>query len=89
MRYLLINYFRKPTGQMDEVVAVARRLRTQDLQTCSVILDFKTRSVVKCSLGDQIGIREFQTVRDYYHIHYKQIIEDLERAHDETKGDTG
>jgi len=89
MRYFLINYYRKPTGQMDEVVSVSRRTRTRDLQTCSVILDFKNRSVVKCSLGDQIGIREFQTVRDYYHIHYKQIIEDLERTNDATKDHTG
>jgi hypothetical protein len=79
MRYLLVNYFQKPTGQMDEVISVARRTRPRDLQTCSVILDFKTRSVVKCSVGDQIGTRDFQTVRDYYHRHYAQLIEDLEK----------
>jgi hypothetical protein len=89
MRYLLANYYLKPTGQMDEVMSVARRVRTRDLQTASVILDFKTRSVVKCSLGDQIGTREFHTVRDYYYRHYKQIIQDLEKAHHEAKDHTG
>lgn len=89
MRYFLVNYYTKPSGQMDEVVSVARRARTRDLQTCSVILDFKNRSVIKCSLGDRIGIREFQTVRDYYHTHYKQIIEGLEQVHDETADHTG
>lgn len=74
---------------MDEVVSVARRTLTQDLQTCSVILDFKARHVVKCSLGDRIGIRDFQTVRDYYHIHHKQTIEGLEQAHHETAHYTG
>ena len=74
---------------MDEVVSLARRTRTRDLQTCSVILDFKTRSVVKCSVGDQIGTRDFQVVRDYYHTHYANLIEALEKGMDETADHTG
>ncbi len=89
MRYFLVNYYKKPTGQMDEVVSVSKRTRTRDLQTCAVILDFKTRSVVKCSIGDQIGVRDFQTVRDYYHRHYQQVIQDLEKAFDKESNHTG
>ena len=74
---------------MDEVVSVSKRTRGRDLQSCSVILDFKTRSVVKCSLGDQIGVREFQIVRDYYHTHYKQIIDGLEQIYHEKQNHTG
>ena len=84
MRYFLANYYKKPTGQMDEVISVSRRVRTRDLQTSSVILDFQARSVVKCSIGEQIGVRDFQTVRDYYHQHYSRVIEDLERMHEKS-----
>ena len=41
MRYLLVSYVRKPNGQMDEQVTVSKRVRTRDLQTCSVVLDFQ------------------------------------------------
>jgi hypothetical protein len=89
MRYFLVNYYRRPNGQMDEVVSIAKRTRTRDLQTCAVILDFKTRSVVKCSLGDQIGVRDFQTVRGYYHQHYKQVIQGLEQTFEDKSDHTG
>jgi hypothetical protein len=89
MRYFLVNYYKRPSGQMDEVVSIAKRTRTRDLQTCAVILDFKTRSVVKCSLGDQIGVRDFQTVRDYYDQHYKQVIQGLEKTFENKSDNTG
>jgi len=50
MRYLLLTYYKKPTGQIDEITAVSRNLKKRDIQTCSVILDFKTLSVVKCAV---------------------------------------
>jgi hypothetical protein len=89
MRYFLVNYYQKPTGQMDEVISVSKRTRIRDLQTCSVILDFKTRSVVKCSVGNQIGTRDFQTVRDYYHSHYAKLIDELEQGMNEITNHTG
>jgi hypothetical protein len=81
MRYLIINYYRKPTGQMDEVVSIARRTRTRDLQSAAVILDFKTRTVVKCSMDGVVVPKDWQRIRDFYHQHYSQVIEDLEKRH--------
>jgi hypothetical protein len=84
MRYLIINYYRKPTGQMDEVVSIARRIRTRDLQSAAVILDFKTRTVVKCSMDGVVVPKDWQRIRDFYHQYYSQVIEDLEKRHSET-----
>lgn len=74
---------------MDEVISVSRKIKHSDQQSCAVILDFQTRSVAKCSIGEQIGTREFQTVRDYYHTHYQRLIEDIEQANDKIKNHTG
>lgn len=51
MRYLILTYYQKATGQIDEVMAVATRLKPRDWQTANVILDFKTLSVLKCSMS--------------------------------------
>jgi hypothetical protein len=84
MRYLIINYYRRPNGQMDEVVTVARRIRPRDIQSAAVILDFQTRSVVKCSMDGVVVPKDWQRIRDFYHQHYSQVIEDLEKRHSET-----
>lgn len=69
---------------MDEVVSLSRRTKIKDLQTCSVILDFQKQQVVKCSIGQQIGVRDWKTVRDYYHQHYAEIIDELESANEKS-----
>ena len=51
MRYLLLTYYTKPTGKIDEVMTVARKLRPRDWQTCNVILDFKDQRVLLCSVA--------------------------------------
>jgi hypothetical protein len=84
MRYLIINYYRRPNGQMDEVVTVAKRVRTRDIQSAAVILDFKTRTVVKCSMDGVVVPKDWQRIRDFYHQHYSQVIVDLEKRNNET-----
>ena len=84
MRYLIINYYRKPSGQMDEVVTVSRYTRTRDIQGAAVILDFQTRRVVKCSMDGVVVPKDWRRIRDFYHQHYSQIIDDLEKRHSET-----
>jgi len=84
MRYLIINYYRRPNGQMDEVVSIARRTRMRDIQSAAVILDFETRSVVKCSMDGVVVPKDWQRIIDFYHQHYSQVIEDLEKRHSET-----
>jgi hypothetical protein len=84
MRYFVVNYYRKPNGQMDEVVSIAKRIRIRDLQSAAVILDFKLKSVVKCSMDGVVVPKNWQRIRDFYHQHYSQVIQDLEKKHIET-----
>ena len=77
MRYFLITYYKKPNGQIDETSAVSRNLKTRDLQTCNVILDFKKLQVVKCSMhGTQVP-KDWDRIVSYYNQHYASIIERL------------
>ena len=45
MRYFLITFMRKPGGQIDEQVTVAKKVKPSDLQTCNVILDYAKKKV--------------------------------------------
>jgi hypothetical protein len=74
MRYLLLTYYTKPDGKIDEVMAVAKNLKTRDHQTCNVILDFKTLSVLKCSMGGVQVPRDFDRIVEYYIKHYEATI---------------
>ena len=74
MRYLILTYYQKATGQIDEVMAVAKSLKTRDHQTANVILDFKTLSVLKCSMGGVQVPRDFNRIVEYYHQHYESTI---------------
>ena len=77
MRYLTITYMKKPNGQMDEILAVSRNIKTRDIQTCSVILDFKKLEVVKASMGSTTIPRDWDRIVQYYHQHYASTIERL------------
>ena len=77
MRYLLLTYYTKPDGKIDEVMAVSKNLKRRDHQTCNVILDFKTLSVLKCSMSGIQVPRDFDRIAGYYHQHYASTIERL------------
>lgn len=81
MRYFIVTYIKRPNGATDELTALARRLRTQDVDCASVILDFQQCAVVKASLGDKSAPRDWTRIRDFYHQHYKDIIDQLEARH--------
>ena len=74
MRYLILTYYTKPNGQIDEVMAVARSLKPRDHQTANVILDFRTLSVLKCSMGGVQVPRDFNRIVEYYMKHYESTI---------------
>ncbi len=74
MRYLILTYYKKPSGQIDEVMAVAKNLKTRDHQTANVILDFKKLDVVKCSMGGVQVPRDFNRIVEYYMKHYESTI---------------
>ena len=77
MRYLIITYYRKATGQIDESTAVARNLKMRDHQTASVILDFKKLAVVKANLNGEQAPKDFNRIVEYYMQHYENIIRRL------------
>lgn len=77
MRYLILTYYTKPDGKIDESMAVSKRIKTRDLQTASVILDFKKLQVVKATLGGASVPRDFNRIVEYYHKHYAATIERL------------
>ena len=81
MRYFLITYIKKPNGQLDECTEVSRRLRTRDLQMCSVILDFQDQKVVTASLNGQSVPKVWDRVVEYYRPYYKDIFTQLETLH--------
>ena len=74
MRYLILTYYTKPNGQIDESMAVAKSLKTRDHQTANVILDFRTLSVLKCSMGGVQVPRDFDRIVEYYMKHYESTI---------------
>lgn len=77
MRYLILTYYQKANGQIDEVMAVAKNLKARDHQTANVILDFRTLSVLKCSMrGTQVP-KDWDKIVSYYHQHYAATIERL------------
>jgi hypothetical protein len=77
MRYLIITYYKKANGQIDETTAVARNLRMRDHQTASVILDFKKLAVVKANLNGETVPKDFNRIVEYYMQHYENIIKRL------------
>ena len=77
MRYMLLSYYQKASGQIDEVVAVAKNLKHRDYQTCAVILDFKKLQVVQASLNGQIVPKDFNKIVEYYYQYHKNTINRL------------
>jgi hypothetical protein len=77
MRYLLLTYYRKPDGKIDESMAVSKRVKPSDLQTANVILDFKKLEVVKASMGGTAVPRDWDRILAYYYQHYASTIERL------------
>jgi len=77
MRYLLLTYYTKPNGKIDEAMTVSRNLKTRDHQTCSVILDFKQLKVIKASMDGTQVPRDWDRIVGYYHQHYASTIERL------------
>jgi hypothetical protein len=79
MRYLLITFMRKPNGQIDEQVAVAKKVKPSDLQTCNVILDYAKKKIDKCVIEGKALEREWDRMHDYYVRIYPNLIAQLEK----------
>ena len=81
MRYFIVRYLKKPSGQMDELVAVSKKIKLSDAASAAVILDFKSRRVEKAHLDGTTLPRDFTRIRNIYAQHYSGIIQDLEAIH--------
>lgn len=77
MRYLILTYYKKPDGSIDEAMEVSTRLRTRDIQCANVILDFKKLKVEKASMSGVNVPPDFNRIVEYYMQHYENIIKRL------------
>jgi hypothetical protein len=75
MRYLLLTYYTKATGQIDEVMTVSKKIKPRDWQTANVILDFKEQQVLAASVQGMTATRDWDTIVSYYYKHYSHTIE--------------
>jgi hypothetical protein len=77
MRYLLLTFYTKASGKIDEVMTVTQKLKTKDWQTANVILDFLEQKVLTSRINGQESTRDWDTIVSYYYQHYPSTIERL------------
>jgi hypothetical protein len=84
MRYLLLTYYTKPSGKIDEVMHLSKKLRRKDWQMTNVILDFQDQKVLLCSVNGISANKDWDTIVSYYYQHYPATIERLfqDNGHD-------
>ena len=70
---------RKPNGQIDEQVAVSKRVKTSDIQTCNVILDFVKKKIDKCVIEGKVVETDWDKMNEYYKRIYPSLIAQLEK----------
>jgi hypothetical protein len=70
---------RKSGGQIDEMVAVSKKIKASDLQTCNVIIDYGTKKVEKCIIEGKKVDTDFEKMNEYYKQVYPKLIMQLER----------
>lgn len=70
---------RKANGQIDEQVAVSKRVRTSDLQTCNVIIDYEKKKLEKCVIEGKVVDTDFEKMNEYYKKVYPTLIDQLEK----------
>jgi len=84
MRYLFIQFIRKPNGQIDEAVSMSRRVKTTDHQVMNVILDYAEKKVLKCVIEGKVVDTDWDRMNNYYKKIYPALIDQLEKEADIT-----
>ena len=79
MRYLLIQFIRKPGGQIDEQITVSKKVKPADLQTMKVILDYAKKKIDKCVIEGKTLNQDWDKMNEYYKNIYPALIEQLEK----------
>lgn len=70
---------RKANGQIDEQVAVSKKVRPSDVQTCNVIIDYEKKKVDKCVIEGKKVDTDFEKMNAYYKQVYPSLIDQLEK----------
>jgi hypothetical protein len=70
---------RKPNGQIDEQVAVSKRVKTSDIQTCNVILDYLKKKIEKCVIEGKTVDSDWEKMNEYYKRIYPSLVDQLEK----------
>ena len=79
MRYLIITYVLKPTGQSDELVKVDDKLTPRYENHANIIMDFKEKKILKARMAEPIP-REWDPIYYYFVNIYPDIFKALENA---------
>jgi len=79
MRYLIATYTKKPDGQVDESIEIDSKYKSRHQTNANVVLDFATRTVLKCRMEGSLGSKDWQRVRDYYYKYYENVVNSLEQ----------
>lgn len=79
MRYLLITFYRKPGGQIDEQAKFVKRVRTSDISTSNIIMDYGLRKVDKCVVEGRKLEKSFDDLNEYYKRIYPAMVQTLEK----------
>ena len=74
---MILTYFTKATGKIDEVMSLSNRVKSKDLQTASIILDFRDLIVLKCVIDGKSMPKEWDTIVAYFYKHYRATMERL------------
>ena len=77
LRYLILTYYTKPNGKIDESMVVTTNIKTKDWQMANVILDFKELKVLKATLRDNVIPKDWDRIVSYYYPFYTNIMERL------------
>lgn len=76
---MLITFYRKPGGQIDEHVTVSKRCKPADLQTSNIILDFAQQKIDKCVVEGKKLDKAFNELKEYYRKIYPGLVAQLEK----------
>lgn len=79
MRYLLITFYRKPGGQIDEAARFVKRVKNSDITTSNIIMDYGLKKVDKCVVEGNKLDRTFDQLNEYYKKIYPAMIATLEK----------
>ena len=87
---MILTYFKQASGKIDEVMSLSNRVKPKDLQTASIILDFRDQVVLKCVIDGKTMPKEWDRIVGYYYPFYTIIMERLlqENGHNLPKDET-